>query len=153
MSDIDSIERVGQEVAELRDLVERKLLADRQRQQMYDELYRQLEFARKGLSDDVLAPMARELLLVIDRLDSLPNSSELESVRAELAEILTRRGLREVDALGETFDPRTHEAVGRREVSSVGQVGLVIEVQRVGYLLGERLIRPARVVVGAAPPE
>lgn len=152
------VRQVSEQVAELRERVERRVLEDQQRQRMYDELYRQLEFARKGLADEYLAPIARELLLVIDRLDVLGTAGqqpsadengvgqELLSVRAELAEVLARRGVREVDATGESFDPRVHEAVGRRVDPE--RAGRVVEVRRPGYALGDRLIRPAQVVVG-----
>lgn len=156
---VADVQQVGVQVAELRDRVERRVLEDQQRQRMYDELYRQLEFARKGLADEYLTPIARELLLVIDRLDALgavdPEKSgataagqELASVRAELAEVLARRGVREVDATGEAFDPRVHEAVGRRV--DPDRAGQVVEVRRPGYALGGHLIRPAQVVVGYA---
>jgi molecular chaperone GrpE len=151
----NDVGQLANEVAELRDLFQRRLLDDRSKQQLYDELYRQLQFAQKGLVDQFIAPLVRELLLVLDRIDALRADSRseqtdllLESVRDELVEVLTRRGLRVVHADGERFDPSKHEAVGRIEVTDPDQVGQVIEVRRPGYVLEERLLRPAQVVVG-----
>lgn len=151
-----ALRRLSEEVAGLRDLFQRRLLEDRARQRMYDELYEQLAFARKGLVDEYLAPMVREVLLVVDRVEASEQASEegrevLATVRAELMEVLLRRGLRRVDALGEPFDPRLHEAVGRAAVQDGAEAGRVVEVRRPGYLLADRLIRPAQVVVGYAP--
>ncbi|SDS83383.1 nucleotide exchange factor GrpE [Actinopolymorpha singaporensis] len=165
------VAELAQEVAALRDLFQRRLLEDQARQRMYDELYRQLEFARQGLVDQFVAPLAREILLVVDRIDALtgqrggggagPQSGEksgadddagnLGSVREELLEILHRRGLREVDAWGQDFDPRVHEAVARVPVEAADQVGRVVEVRRPGYALADRLLRPAQVGVGYRP--
>lgn len=162
------VAELAQEVAGLRDLFQRRLLEDQARQRMYDELYRQLEFARQGLVEEFVAPLAREILLVVDRIDALAGPSagqsgrgetggdaddagNLGSVRAELLEILHRRGLREVDASGQEFDPRVHEAVARVPVEPGDQVGRVVEVRRPGYALADRLLRPAQVGVGYRP--
>jgi molecular chaperone GrpE len=161
MSESESAElaQLTEEVASLRELFQRRLLEDKGKQQLYDELYRQLQFAQKGLVEQFIAPMTREVLLVVDRLDSTAEhvSEEskqlLASVREELLEVLARRGLRPVDAWGEQFDPRQHEAVGRVAVPNRDQVGRVVEVRRLGYLLENRLVRPAQVVVGYLPAE
>ncbi|REF38218.1 nucleotide exchange factor GrpE [Thermasporomyces composti] len=153
MADVDITELAG-EVALLREVVERRLLEDEARQRLYDELYRQLKFAQRDLAEQFVAPMAREILLVVDRIDAMtahlpPETAEpLTSVREELLEVLLRRGLREVDAAGEEFDPRVHEAVRRVPVESPEQVGRVVEVRRPGYALEGRLLRPAQVAVG-----
>jgi molecular chaperone GrpE len=167
------VAELAQEVAALRDLFQRRLLEDQARQRMYDELYRQLEFARQGLVDQFVAPLAREILLVVDRIDALTgqgaggeaggksggepgtedDAENLASVREELLEILHRRGLREVDARGQEFDPRVHEAVARVPVEPGDQVGRVVEVRRPGYALADRLLRPAQVGVGYRPGE
>jgi molecular chaperone GrpE len=150
----DPIQQLANEVAALRDLFQRRLLDDRAKQTMYDELYGQLKFAQQGLAEQFIAPMVRELLLVVDRLDGLaaavPGESAdlLESVRAELLEVLLRRGLRTVDAEGQAFDPRLHEAVERLPVTDDAQVGQVLAVRRPGYQLEDRLLRPAQVSVG-----
>lgn len=153
----DEIGRLADELSELRDLFRSRLYEDTSKQQLYDELYRQLRFAQQGLVDQFIAPLVRELLLVLDRIDALragvsAESAELlMSVHDELVEVLSRRGLRLVDAAGERFDPTRHEAVGRVEVTEPDQVGQIVEVRRPGYQLEDRLLRPAQVVVGYQP--
>lgn len=152
----DQLATLAEEIGQLRDLFHRRLLEDRQRQRLYDELYRQLEFARKGLAEEYVAPIVRELLLVLDRIGALSRevgaetADVLETVRVEIFEILARRGVRPVAAVGERFDPAVHEAVERVPVDDPSQDGIVRTEHRTGYLLGDRLLRPARVGVGAA---
>lgn len=150
----DRIQALTEEVAQLRDLFHRRLLEDRQRQQLYDELYRQLEFAQKGLVDQFIAPMARELVLVLDRLDGLAGHADdqaketLTTVQVELLEVLARRGVRPVAAVGERFDPAKHEAVERERVTDPSQDGVVLAQRRPGYVIEDRVLRPAQVRVG-----
>jgi molecular chaperone GrpE len=60
--------------------------------------------------------------------------------------VLSRSGLEEVRAKGETFDPSFHEAVSQIENNDV-KPGTIVEELQKGYLLNKRLIRPAMVVV------
>jgi molecular chaperone GrpE len=70
----------------------------------------------------------------------------VELIHKQLIETLRKRGVKPIDSLGADFDPHFHMAVshepadGRRE-------GEVIEEFRRGYMLGERLLRPAMVKV------
>ena len=76
----------------------------------------------------------------------------VQMVRSLLTEALARHGLREVPAAGEPFDPNVHEAVGLDPTSDVAP-GHVARVLQAGYHLGERLLRPSRVMVkGPADP-
>jgi molecular chaperone GrpE len=63
-----------------------------------------------------------------------------------LKDVLSKSGLVEVSALGEPFDPCYHEAVSQMEDDQV-KPGTVLEELQKGYLLNDRLIRPAVVVV------
>ena len=63
-----------------------------------------------------------------------------------MLDALSRHGLEQVGQTGEVFDPLHHEAVGR-EVFSDMQPGLVGKLMQRGYKLGDRLLRPARVIV------
>lgn len=71
-------------------------------------------------------------------------------VRQELLGALGRHGLCEIEALGAPFDPKVHEAMAQA-VHPEAAPGQVLEVLQRGYRLGERLLRPARVVVAKAP--
>ena len=71
-------------------------------------------------------------------------------VHRELAAALQREGLAEIDTDGQ-FDPHVHEALLSQP--SDAEEGSVIEVVQKGYRLGDRVVRPARVVVAAPKPE
>jgi molecular chaperone GrpE len=70
----------------------------------------------------------------------------VELIHRQLVEILRRRGVKPIDAVGADFDPHYHQAVayepaeGRRD-------GEIVEEFRRGYLLGDRLLRPSMVKV------
>jgi molecular chaperone GrpE len=64
----------------------------------------------------------------------------------ELCDALERAGVESFDPDGERFDPSRHEALQKRPADGA-EPGTVVEVLQKGYLLGEQLIRPARVVV------
>ncbi len=66
-----------------------------------------------------------------------------------------KMGLEEIGAQGERFDPNQHEALTTMPVTEAALDDKVVQVFSAGYRVGTRVIRPARVVVGAytAPPE
>jgi molecular chaperone GrpE len=137
-----------EELSGLRDLFRRRLLEDAAKNRLVDELHEQLAQARGGLGEQLLSPVFRALLLLVDRIRSLvPPSGDarLESVVDELLEILWRHGVRPVPEVT-VFDPRLHEAV-RTEPSNGRPDGTVLATLRPGYLLGTRLLRPSQVVV------
>ena len=73
-------------------------------------------------------------------------------IQRELLKVLERAGVSRYSALGERFDPNRHEATGR--VVSVAQApGTVVAELGAGYTLNGRVLRPAQVVVAAAPDE
>ncbi len=73
----------------------------------------------------------------------------LELIQRQLAEMLKKRGVTTVDALGADFDPHLHQAVAYEEVPGARE-GEVVDVMAKGYKLGERLLRPALVKVAKA---
>ena len=103
--------------------------------------------------------LVKELLPVLDDLErALAAAEEHEEakleegvrlVHRELADALAREGLAEIETSG-VFDPHVHEALLSQP--SDQDVGSVLEVVQKGYRLGDRVLRPARVVV-AAPRE
>ncbi|HDQ99084.1 MAG TPA: nucleotide exchange factor GrpE [candidate division WOR-3 bacterium] len=74
----------------------------------------------------------------------------VELIRRQLREALAAHGLAEFSCVGEAFDPRHAEAVGFVESDEHEPETVVAEECR-GYRCGERVIRPARVVVARAP--
>lgn len=70
-------------------------------------------------------------------------------VRSLLQGVLERHGLAEIPAHGQRFDPNVHEAVGMDPQSEL-EAGHVSKVMQHGYTLGERVVRPAKVLVAGA---
>ena len=118
---------------------------------------------RKRVAADLQAAQARgkaEMARgVIDAVDNLERALEaagddeglvsgVEMVLGGLRETLSRSGIEAVDPKGDRFDPTQHEALSTQAVERT-ESGVVVEVMQKGYLLGEQLIRPARVVVSA----
>jgi molecular chaperone GrpE len=108
-----------------------------------------------------VARLARELLPALDNLDRAIKAAEahpesanpeliagIELVQQELLAALSRVGVTRDTALGEAFNPHQHEAVAQQPAE--GQpAGTVIEVYEHGYLLGDEVLRAAKVVVAA----
>jgi molecular chaperone GrpE len=104
--------------------------------------------------------LVKELLPVLDDLErALVAADEHEEAKLEdgvrlvhrsLADALRREGLEEIATDG-AFDPHVHEALLTQP--SEAAEGSVIEVLQKGYRLGDRVLRPARVVVAAPKTE
>ena len=104
--------------------------------------------------------LVKELLPVLDDLErALAAAEEHEEatleegvrlVHRELEEALRREGLAEIGTTGH-FDPHIHEALLSQP--SEQDEGAILEVVQKGYTLGDRVVRPARVVIAAAKPE
>lgn len=74
----------------------------------------------------------------------------LEAVRDQMRSILERQGVHRFGAAGEGFDPDRHEAIAARESDAVPDRSIV-DVVRPGYIVGDRVLRPARVIVSRRP--
>ncbi|MFP4446866.1 MAG: nucleotide exchange factor GrpE [Desulfosudaceae bacterium] len=106
--------------------------------------------------------LVKELLTVIDNLERAVeaaaqgnggDSGLLEGIQITLTEIfkiLERFGVTPFDSKGEKFDPGFHQAVSTQPAEDVG-ANIVLEELQKGYLIHDRLLRPAMVVVSAAP--
>src|SRR3984957_3653943 len=143
------------EIASLRDRLMRALAET-------ENTRRQGERRAQDAQQYAITNFARELLQVVDNLrraiEASPADPEarkadglLEGVAATeriLMQILNRFGVREIGALNEPFDPKKHEAVMETETDETEQPpGSVVQVLEDGYMLHDRLLRPARVVV------
>lgn len=115
--------------------------------------------ATRSAQESVLS----KLLPVLDNFDmalAAANNSQAGAVDAlkvgvmmisqQLRQALTETGLEEVDAAGQAFDPRWHEAVSQQECADVPE-GRVVQQLRKGYKFRDRLLRPASVVVAKKP--
>jgi molecular chaperone GrpE len=106
-----------------------------------------------------VARVVRELLPALDNLDRALAAVAGEQgqlvegmrlVRSELVAALGRAGIEAYKPAGERFDPELHEAMAAQQREGA-EPGTIIEVYQPGYLLDGNVIRPARVVVAAAP--
>lgn len=117
---------------------------------------RELEDFRKYANQTLL----KEMLSVVDNLELAINSSNhrkkadknlMEGLNLTLNEILRvfeRFDVKPIEAQGQKFDPAFHEAVMREETDDFPENTVVSEFQK-GYLIHDRLLRPAMVVVAA----
>lgn len=112
---------------------------------------------------DAKGKVLREILPVLDNLeramahagtlaeaDSKGIVAGVELVQRQFVQALERCGVKPLDVLHTMFDPNMHEAVGQKE-SAEHPAGTVVEVFQRGYMVGERLLRPALVVVSRVP--
>jgi molecular chaperone GrpE len=128
--------------------------------EMQNVLRRQ-ERERAELGKYAIEALARDLLPTLDDLErALEHSSTapggdggfvagVEMVRKGLLAALERHGVVRISALGQPFDPSRHEAVGMTEAGDATPNTVVAE-HRAGYMIGERLLRPAIVIVAMA---
>lgn len=100
-----------------------------------------------------LQKFAKDLLDVVDNLERAiasagENAAIVEGIQLthkSLLDILSRHGVSAIDPVGEKFNPEHHEAVGIDPNAAADTVGVVLQK---GYLLHDRLLRPAMVQVG-----
>ena len=72
-------------------------------------------------------------------------------VAEQLKTSLASHGLKEVNPLGQAFDPNLHEAISQQPSAEIVD-GAVVTVVRTGYTLNGRLLRPASVIVSTGAP-
>jgi molecular chaperone GrpE len=92
----------------------------------------------------------RALTAVPDDLANHPWVGGILLISKRLMTELEQLGVRQIGAPGQHFDPRWHEAIMTQERSDIAD-GSILTVARPGYVLGDRVIRPAQVIVAVAP--
>jgi molecular chaperone GrpE len=122
----------------------------------FDNYRKRVDRQRREQADETVAGLLQDLLLVVDDFDlaltvasdesDAPYRKGVELIHAKLQDLLRKHGVRPIDALGEDFDPNIHQAV-IHEVSPGHREGEVIGELRRGYMIGDRLLRPAMVRV------
>ena len=138
----------------------------RERDDLYDRLLRKtaefdnfrkrMERDRRDMIEWAAADVLGDLINIVDDLDralaadappeALPYKAGFELIQRQLADMLKKRGVTMVDALGADFDPHLHQAVAYEEVPGARE-GEVVGMLAKGYKLGDRLLRPAMVRV------
>ncbi len=137
---------------------EKFLRAQAEMENLRRRMARELENAQKY----ALEKFAKELLSVVDSLElglqASVETDEVEKIREgveltlkQMLTVLEHFNITPLDPTGEKFDPEFHQAMATEPVKGV-EPDTVVKVFQKGYLLNDRLIRPALVVV-AKPPE
>jgi len=149
-------------------LAELKAKAD-ENWDLYLRAAAEVENIRKRAARDVenahrfaLENFGRDLLGVVDSLEmglDAASSADAAALREGseatcklLKNTLERFGITAIDPAGEPFDPQQHEAMSMMPSDSA-EPGSVLTVVQKGYALNGRLLRPARVIVAAEPPQ
>jgi len=125
----------------------------------FDNYRKRIERERREQADTAVADLLEAILVVVDDFDRAlvveagPEADAyrtgVELIHSKLLDVLKKRGIRAIDALGADFDPNIHQAV-MHESSPEHRDGEVIGELRKGYLLGDKLLRPAMVKVAKA---
>ena len=149
-----------EEIADLKDKLLRTL-AD------MENLRRRSQKDREDALKYSAANFARDMLSVADNLrraiESIPEEGDpdgaalvgfIEGIaltEKELLSTLERHGIQKIEPMGEKFDPQFHEAMF--EIPSAdAENGTVLQVVEVGYVIHDRLLRPAKVGIAKAGP-
>jgi molecular chaperone GrpE len=98
----------------------------------------------------VLNDLERTLNTVPPEASNDPWVQGIRLVARRISTLFEQLGTRQAGTPGEAFDPHKHEAIATEMRSDVPE-GTILRVDRPGYLAGERVIRPAQVVVARAP--
>jgi molecular chaperone GrpE len=126
-----------------------KAEAENVRKRAQSEIANAHKFALEGF--------ASELLAVKDSLEAAlaSGNASVESMRGgveltlkQVAGVFERHNLSEIDPLGQKFDPHRHQAISTVEADA--EPNTVVQVLQKGYLLHDRVIRPALVIVAKA---
>ena len=133
-----------------------------------ENLRRRTERERRDASKYAISNFAQDLLAVGDNLaratQSLERAEEnkadviktlvdgIEMTEREILNIFSRHGINKLEPQGEKFDPNLHQAIYEVDDPSVPS-GMVMEVMQAGYMIGDRILRPAMVGVSKGGPK
>jgi molecular chaperone GrpE len=124
----------------------------------FDNYRKRVDRERRDLADYMKADVLAEILPIVDNFERALQapSSDADSLRKgveliykQMVDFLRKRGVTPIEALGADFDPNFHQAV-IHETSPAHREGEVIEELQRGYMLGDKLLRPAMVKVAKA---
>jgi molecular chaperone GrpE len=106
-------------------------------------------------------PLAQDLLPVLENLERAvaaakqtnetgPLVQGVTMVLGQFLELLRRHGVTRIDAEGQAFDPNLHQAVAQAPASDKHPANTIAQVIEHGYMMHDRVLRPARVIVAMA---
>ena len=143
----EKIEEQKQDIEEKEDRIKR-LMAE------FENFKKRSDKERTSMYNSVMGDVVMKLLPVLDNLEKAVESTTqdeqykngIELVMKQFKEVLSSNGVKEIEAVGQPFDPSLHEAVSLVEDSSLG-AKIVKEEYRKGYIIGDRVLRHSLVVV------
>ena len=124
----------------------------------FDNYRKRTERERREWVDQAAGDLLGDLLPVVDNLDRALAADTgdgdalrqgVEIIRKQLLDVMARRGVAPIEAVGADFDPTLHEAVAH-EPGDGHRDGEVVKELRRGYTLRQRLLRPSMVMVAKA---
>jgi molecular chaperone GrpE len=116
------------------------------RKRSFEDIDKARKFALEKFSGELLSVKdSLDAALIVENanIDSYKNGVEL--TQKQLINVFEKFGIHEIKALGEKFDPNQHQAISM--VESEEEPNKILTVLQKGYLLNERVIRPALVTV------
>lgn len=143
--------------ADLDDAADRALRAQAELDNYRKRARRELEDERRYAA----LPLLRDLLPVLDNMQRAIEAGEkspqgaalldgIKLVAQNLMNVLVKHDCKRIEALGQAFDPAVHEAISQQP-SSEHDPGTVMFVAQDGYILHDRVVRPAQVIVSTSP--
>ena len=122
-------------------------MEDKAKNSLIEELKQYLIYRQDLDKGEKFAPFMKQILQVIDRIESSEEKSDLlTSIAEELLQILSLNGLQVIDNSG-MIDPSMHEVVNTVAVTDEQSENNIVEVLQKGYLLNNRVLRPSKVTI------
>jgi len=127
------------------------------RRRLEQEKQQASAYAQQGFAKDILAikdHLERALIAVTDELRDDTVASQflagIESTARELESVFARHGISRIKSVGEPLDPHRHQAMMEIPTDQA-EPGTIVEEMQAGYMLKDRLLRPALVGVAKKP--
>jgi molecular chaperone GrpE len=157
----NTVEQLRDELREAREEAEEYLDGWRRAQAEFSNYRKRQRAEQETVRELANADLLRRLLPILDDFEraiaTVPNGIRklswiegLLMVERKLEVVLESEGVKPIETHGEEFDPYYHEAVTHEEVPGYEEGEIIGEVQR-GYVLGDRVLRPALVRVAKTP--
>ncbi len=109
---------------------------------------------RDGMYNSLTSDIVSNFLPILDNLEKAVDTETkdeeykkgIELVLKQFKDVLTARGVKEIETIGKTFDPELHEAVSSVQDPNKGEKEIVQEYRK-GYMIGNKVIRHSMVIV------
>lgn len=143
----EKVSYIVDKVEDIESLITRRLLEDKAKNSLIEELKQYLIYRQDLDKGEKCAPFMKQILQVIDRIESSEEKSDLlTSIAEELLQILSLNGLQVIDNSG-MIDPSMHEVVNTVAATDEQSENNIVEVLQKGYLLNNRVLRPSKVTI------